>query len=359
MNRFFSKIQLLALTIPAALLLAFYVSQQNPHQNRAPNSSSLSVDASLLAPEVSPKAAWEFLNTSPYDRDNLPFQEVSHKDFYSAGVDLLLKDSKRTVKSSHHFIPYQRKLIFPMGVCLRGLWSIDEHNSPYTGYFRPKTKGVIIARAATSLDRIYYGEYRTLALSGKIFPTTDSLDETPLPAANFLLMNNNTGELKEYFTESHLTNAAPTTINVSSVALALIGYRVGQAFNLADKRRDMRQLYQIAELDDKAPYSSPKWMVLQGNKKFQKLSHEIALGDYRQEIMEIIDRNETLELEIFISSELKNNQPVYERIGSVAFDEYAASKECDRSLHFQHPPYLEKYDAPAIDQDLYENKTLD
>lgn len=319
----------------------------------------LFANETLFSPEVSPAISWEYINQTPHQRSSLPFTKVSYRDFFSrTGEDLLLKDSKRTVESGHHFITPQRKLIFPMGVCLRGMWSIDDHQYPYTGYFRAGSQAVVIARAATSLHRIYYHQPRTLALSGKVFPTTNVNEINPLPAANFLLMNDNAGVRKEYFTEAFLTNAAPTTITPASVSLALIGYYVGNAFNASDKRRDMRQLYQIAELGDLPPYDSPHWMVMRGKKQYRELSHQLKKEDYRDEVMDLIDQNQKIEFDIFVSKTLINDQPVYDKIGSLSFDQYAASKECDESLHFQHPPYLESYTMPELDQNMHDNESL-
>jgi len=356
MKRLFKTVFVLGFLLATVF---FVLKPSSQTEKRSLSSTYDAAHESLYSSEVSPQEAWGYLQTSLYEIGSLPFQAVSFRDFVSAvGEDLLLKDSKRTIKSGNHFIPYQRKLIFPMGICLRGVWSIEDHPYPYTGYFKPGSKGALIARAATSLDRIYYDEHRTLALSGKIFPTTDVDDAQALPAANFLLMNDNAGVEHEYFTEAPLTNAAPTTKSFAAVPLALIGYKVGQAFNLSDKRRDMRQLYQIAELAEEPPYVSPKWMVLRGSEKYQKISRKLKAQDYRHELINIIDLHRKAEFEVFTADELKGNNPIYTRIGRVVFNEYAASKECDQSLHFQHPPYLEKYDIQAIDQEPYENETL-
>jgi hypothetical protein len=99
-------------------------------------------------------------------------------------------------------------------------------------------------------------------------------------------------------------------------------------------------------------------MVLRGGEEYQKISNRLASADYRHELMKIIDQNKKVEFEILTADELKGNNPIYEPIGRVVFKEYAASRECDQSLHFQHPPYLDKYGAPAIDQEPYKNETL-
>jgi hypothetical protein len=303
----------------------------------------------LYAPAVSPKEAWDHIARTPYT--TLPHTTVSVRDFVSrAGENLLVKDSKRTVELEHQFIPPQRKLIFPNGICLRGEWKIDSHNLGHTGYFRPGAKAIVIGRAAVSLSKVNYKDLRTLAISGKVFPTKDKFDSTPLKPANFLLMNDNAGKKRTYLTEAYLTNAAPRTVSFASLFLVRIALKVAQAFDKADVRRDVRQLYQIAELTATPPYSSPKWMILKSTPEYEKLSHTLKAQDFRDEVKAIIDSNKKLEFEIRVASDLNRGQPVYQKIGTVSFTEYAASATCDESLHFQHPPYREEYALPVVDQ---------
>ncbi len=313
----------------------------------------------LYAPAISPKKAWDHITKLPYDENDLPLYKVRYKDFFSYfGENLILKDSKRTVQSRNHFIPPKRKLLFPMGICLKGEWQIDEHSHDYTGYFKSGTRGFIIARASTSLSRPFYKQYRNLAISGKVFPTKNSQDLNPLNAANFLLMRDNGGKKNEYFTEAYLTNAAPAKFNFAALPLLRIALTVGKAFNNADTRRDIRQLYQIAELGTKAPFSSPRWMVLRGTNKMQELSHKLQESDFRSEIIELLKKNKTIDLEIFVASNLENKQPIYSKIGKIVFDDYAATKMCDESLHFQHPPYIKQYATPELNQKPHKNSTL-
>lgn len=311
----------------------------------------------LLSKEVSPKEAWDYLLESPHK--DLPHHRVTLGSFISGiSKNLLLRDSIRTVKEGNHFMPPQRKLIFPNGICLKGEWLIDDHAHDYTGYYKAKSRGIIIARAAVSLGKVHYKQLRTLAISGKVFPTTDANDPRALPAANFLLMNDNGGKAKTYFSEADLTNAAPRTIHFGALPLVGIAAFVAETFDRADKRRDIRQLYQIAELTANAPYSSPKWMLLTGEKNLQALSHEIKESDFREEIKKLIDQNKTLTLEIRVAREHVKEQPVYHKIGKIVFSEYVASDSCDTSLHFQHPPYREEYAAPVINQYRHKNPTL-
>ena len=231
------------------LLVGFFVylgtlsSLESQNENRKPSSLPGAYGESLFSSKVSPHVAWDFLNVTPYENGKLPVINVRTRDFVSAaGENLLLKDSKRTVESGRHFIQYQRKLIFPMGICLRGSWQIDEHPYGYSGYFKSRKRGHLIARAAVALGRYKYAQTRTLALSGKVFPTRYPEDKIRMDAANFLLLNDNAGKSRVYFSEAYMTNAAPRTVTLQSIPLARIGLAISKAFNASDKRRDIRQL---------------------------------------------------------------------------------------------------------------------
>lgn len=99
-------------------------------------------------------------------------------------------------------------------------------------------------------------------------------------------------------------------------------------------------------------------MVLRGTKKMQQLSKNLMASDFRNESMSVIDNNDVMTLNIYVADKLKGEHPEYNLIRKVHFDDYAVTQECDQSLHFQHPPYLEQYALPNIDQNFYENPTL-
>lgn len=308
-------------------------------------------NSGLFSEKVSPKDAWDFLESSKYLR--LPHYKVTYGSFFSAlGENLLNFDSKRSVTEKNHFIPFQRKLIFPNGICVRGKWKINEHNHGYSGYFKSSSKGVIIGRVATATGNIHYRKHRTIGLSGKIFPTDNVEDTTVMSAANFQTMNAGGGGInKEYVSEAFLTNAAPSTAPLRGLPLLRVGLAVSEAFNLADKRRDIRQLYQIAELDEEDKVVSPKWMWLKANQETIEMSHELKKDDFRDETSALIDEMGVLSFDIMVADSTKRGQPSYHKIGVIEFDKYVASASCDQSLHFQHPPYLEEFAAPEVEQD--------
>jgi hypothetical protein len=303
----------------------------------------------LYAPEVSPAAAWDYLTAVPYQR--LPRHRVTYGSFFSRmGENLLVRDSRRTIESADHFIPPQRKLLFPNGICLRGEWRIDQHPYRYTGYFAPGSRGVLIGRAAVSLSNVNYDELRTLAISGKIFPTQSAAERRPLPAANFLLMNDNAGLKNRYLMEAPMTNAAPRTISLAALPLLRIALAVADAFDKSDVRRDVRQLYPIAELEARPPYVSPKWMRLRGTPEMRRLAHELKVRDFRQEARAVLEKRGRLEFDVFVAHRLKKGQPEYHKIGQAVFTRSVASRACDESLHFQHVPYREEYALPVVNQ---------
>jgi hypothetical protein len=69
-----------------------------------------------------------------------------------------------------------RRLLHPNRVCLLGRWEIDAGKDAgytgYTGYFKNGSTGLIIARYSTCCTECRRGRSRSLALVGKIYPTT-------------------------------------------------------------------------------------------------------------------------------------------------------------------------------------------
>jgi len=321
------------------LFLTFVLGLINAHSNEA-----------LFSERISPHEAWKFLTKSRYKR--LPFYKVTYGSFFSRlGENMLLEDSERTVRDESHFIPFQKKLIFPNGICVRGSWDIDSHEKGYSGYFGPKKKGVIIGRFASATSKVFYRQHRTIGLSGKVFPTVSPKDPRRMEAANFVSMNaGGGGNNKEYVTEAFLTNAAPSTVPLRGLPLLRIGLAISNAFKIADERRDIRQLYPIAELGETGPVRSPKWVWFKASDEDIALSHKLGLMDFRDEVMGLMDTRGSLSFDIMVSDKLEDEQPVYSKIGKVQFNKYVASAACDQSIHFQHVPYLEEYSAPEVDQ---------
>jgi hypothetical protein len=62
-----------------------------------------------------------------------------------------------------------RRIVHPNGVCLTGTWQIDEapNGTPYTGYFKPGSRALIVGRYSTCCTETRSGYDRSLALVGK------------------------------------------------------------------------------------------------------------------------------------------------------------------------------------------------
>ena len=68
-----------------------------------------------------------------------------------------------------------QRMVHPNGICLSGIWQIDE-DSGYTGFFAKGAKGLVIGRYSSGLSALR-GDARTLSMVGKLFPTTNPLEK--------------------------------------------------------------------------------------------------------------------------------------------------------------------------------------
>src|SRR6266550_6538512 len=78
-----------------------------------------------------------------------------------------------------------RRLVHPNGICLSGRWEISEETE-YTGYFRGGSKALALARYSTCCSETRRGHTRSLAMVGRVYPTTDRSHAQSLPTANFI-----------------------------------------------------------------------------------------------------------------------------------------------------------------------------
>src|ERR1700730_4909807 len=99
-----------------------------------------------------------------------------------------------------------RRLLHPNGVCLTGLWQITEE-SEYSGYFSKGSRALAVGRYSTCCTETRRGHARSLALVGKLCPTTDSEHAQPLRTASFITQKNIAGEETEYINDAELRNA--------------------------------------------------------------------------------------------------------------------------------------------------------
>jgi hypothetical protein len=281
---------------------------------------------------------WQTVQESPYE--TLPQTKVTFGSFFADGVNLLKKSSERTLNTQNDTIPYFRKLLHPNGICLAGTWNITEP-TPYTGYFRQGSQGLIILRASAALSQIHRGEKRSFGIAGKIYPTNDPNHEQPLKTANFFVIDNLAGTYTQNFLDSPMTNDI-TSIAFGFENLGQTGIlgAAATAFAAAEKKLNnlltVRQLYQISELGEENPAAAvtPLWIKIVGSPGPRNL-HQ----DFRDDLR-LAANNGTVFFDIYVSSEgILGFDKLWTKIGYIAADQEAASEGCDHRLHFQHPKW--------------------
>jgi hypothetical protein len=262
-----------------------------------------------------------------------------------------------------------RRLLHPNGVCLTGLWEITAETE-YSGYFREGSKALVVARYSTCCTETRRGRMRSLAMVGKLFPTTDPNFPQPQQTASFITQEDLGGEQTEFINDAELRNAP--NVHVSrrggGVPILLIS---GVLFQRVDKEPSHRQLYQIAELNKPAsePTRSPKFMRLLVAPEQPRI--EGAALDFRDEVMaQIFDRGDpapkrTLVFNIEVTDEGSTHGPGFRqhltfsnwrRIGRLTFDNAVISYNGDFVIHFNHPTWRRDRNDPATATRVNERK---
>ena len=182
-----------------------------------------------------------------------------------------------------------RRFLHPNGICLTGRWQITEA-TPYSGYFARGSTALVVARYSSGASGNQRGQIRSLALVGKLYPTTDPNHAEPLRTANFITQEDIGGARTESINAALLRNAPDVTVFRRGAAGSLL-IRVASVFRRVDQEPTIRQVYPIAELGKPAsePTRAPAFMQL-----LVAPGHPVIPGDhldYRDEIMaQIFDR---------------------------------------------------------------------
>jgi hypothetical protein len=253
-----------------------------------------------------------------------------------------------------------RRLVHPNGVCLTGRWEITA-DTPYSGYFRRGSQGLIVGRYSTCCTATRRGQTRSLSLVGRIYPTTDPGHAAPLPTANFITQEDLGGSHSRSINEAVLRNAPDTRAWRRGAGIP--GFLVtGAVFIKADKEPAHRQLYQIAELGKPPgePTRAPEFMQLTVDPAQPVVEGEGI--DFRDEVMaQLYDRGDAtpkrkLVFRVETSDEgVTRGLPVYQRreisnwreIGRITFDRAVASYNGDFVVGFSHPVWREDRNDPA------------
>lgn len=255
-----------------------------------------------------------------------------------------------------------RRIVHPNGVCLKGIWKIDEATvgTPYTGYFQSGKEGLVIARYSSCCTECRRGRYRSLALVGKLYPTTDPDDERVLRPANFVLQEDIGGAKSNYINDAELRNAPDTSPWRRGKGLPIL-LITGLVLFRADKQPTFRQTYTIAELDKSShePTRAPEFMRLRIADSQPRV--EGADLDFRDEILaQIYDKGDPypkrkLTFNIEVSDVGKSHGIFFprrtirdwKRIGRIVFEEAVASYNGDFVIHFHHPPWRNDRNDPG------------
>ncbi len=184
-----------------------------------------------------------------------------------------------------------RRLLHPNGVCLTGRWEITEETS-YSGYFRKGSQALVVGRYSTCCTETRRGNTRSLAMVGKLFPTTNPNHAEPLQTASFITQQDIAGENTDYVNDAELRNAPDVHAwrRGGGVPILLV---TGAVFQSVDKQPSHRQLYEIAELGkpQNEATQSPEFMRLLVVPEQPRI--EGAKLDFREEIMaQIFDKGD-------------------------------------------------------------------
>jgi len=262
-----------------------------------------------------------------------------------------------------------RRLLHRNGVCLLGTWHITEATD-YSGYFRQGSRALLLARYSTCCDETRSGRMRSLAMVGKLFPTTDPNHAMPLETANFITQEDLGGERTDYINDAELRNAPDTTVLRRGLGIPIILLEA-IVFGRVDRKPSMRQLYPIAELGKPPgePTKAPTFMRLLVASAQPRIPGEDL--DLRDEIMaQIYDKGDarakrTLTFNIEVSDDGTKSGPSFRerrtirnwrRIGSMTFDEAVISYNGDYVTHFGHPTWRDDQNDPATATRVNERK---
>ena len=307
---------------------------------------------------------WGAEGNAPFERFRATFLPMI-RGMFPGGKWLFLAAARRALNSDSDLRwgpdgKGFRRMIHCNGICMTGLWEITE-DTPYTGYFRKGSRGLMIVRYSTCCTETRRGNMRSLSMVGRIYPTTDPNHPEPLPTASFITQEDIGGEKTPDINSAKLLNAPNTTVSRRGMGMPIL-LLTGLALNIAEKKPTIRQVYQIAELGKPPaePTRAPEFIRL-----------TVAAGqpvipgadlDFRDEIMaHIYDRGDpTPKRKLVFDIETSDTGtthglPVRERrditnwkkIGRMTFDAAVVSFNGDRVFHVNHPAWREDRNDPS------------
>ena len=273
---------------------------------------------------------WSEVTSDEYD---LPQIKVNYWSLFEKFQSKIKKNATRTINERMDIMEPTVKLAHPNGICLSGVWKMTEE-SPYTGYFKQGQSGLFIGRASTAMNGTKRGEYRGMALAGKVFPTMNP-DQTSKPG-HFFLVDDLGGTKADNWTSVEMTNepkVSQTWAVLSKIAYAI---KLAVTFGQVDSNPNIRQTYEISELGESNPEAAvtPQWMMVKAAPN-QNADEE----DFRDELR-MENHNGLLLLEVHAGSTKDADGNVkFQRVGTIEVTESIVSATCDSRLHFAHPKW--------------------
>lgn len=296
--------------------------------------SEMKIDTNNKTPkEHSFQDVWSAVRSDSLQ--TLPQNTVTFGKLFTFSKNIILADAKRTLIERRDIIEPFDKLAHPNGVCLKGIWEINQKN-PYSGYFKNNSKALIIARASSALSKTKRGEIRAFGLAGKLFPTTDTEKINQEHTANFFVIDDLGGTDALHFTDVELTNEPNVSTTSEVLKNLLYALKVAKAFGNADENPNIRQVYEISELGEKDKNSiiTPKWIKISAQK-----NQTTDAEDFRDEF--ILKNNQKIIFDIAVASTENRGRKDWKNIGIITFDKSVVSTTCDHRLHFHHPKWRE------------------
>lgn len=282
---------------------------------------------------------------------------VRHSRFERAAERSL--DSAADLRWGSHRKGFTR-FLHPNGVCLTGRWQITE-DTPYSGYFARGSSALVVGRYSSGAGGPRRGNVRSLALVGKLFPTTDPDHPTPLRTANFITQEDIGGAHSDAINVAELRNAPDVTVFRRGPAGTLL-VKVASVFRRVDTEPTIRQLYPIAELGKPAgaPTRAPAFMrvcvapdhpVIPGaglDVRDEVMAHIFDPGDPVPRrtltfLIEVTDHGETTGTPFRVRRRFSG----WRRIGAMTFDNAVISYNGDAVIHFAHPTWRRDRNDPA------------
>jgi hypothetical protein len=252
------------------------------------------------------------------------------------------------------------RFIHPTGICMTGRWQITE-DTPYSGYFTRGSTALIVARYSSGASGNRRGQIRSLAMVGKLFPTTDPDHATPLRTANFITQEDIGGANTYSINDAELRNAPDVTVFRRGPAGTLL-IKIASVFRRVDKEPTIRQVYPVAELGKPAnePTRAPKFMrllvapeqpVIPGDDldvRDEVMAHIFDPGDPTPKrtltfTIEVTDDGTTSGSPFRVRRTFRN----WRRIGTIVFDNAVVSYNGDAVIHFAHPTWRQDRNDPA------------